>query len=120
MRNETIELKKKHGVPRKSIIWGEEAPLSDMDLTANDRSVIIITTSGYIKRIPLDEYKSQVRGGKGKISAKLNNEEDTGTHYLITYLSFDSLVIPRSDAILLVQRPRFHPIHQRTRRCLQH
>ena len=82
MRNETIELKKKHGVPRKSIIWGEEAPLSDMDLTANDRSVIIITTSGYIKRIPLDEYKSQVRGGKGKISAKLNNEEDTGTHLL--------------------------------------
>ena len=46
MRDETVELKRKHGVPRKSIIWGEEAPLSDMDLTANDRSVIIITTSG--------------------------------------------------------------------------
>lgn len=82
MKRETLELKKKHAVARRSeIVLGEEAELSDEDLLANDRSVIIITRSGYIKRLPIQEFESQSRGGKGKAGAKLSTESDTVGHF---------------------------------------
>jgi DNA gyrase subunit A len=76
LKSETMEIKEKHGVDRRSIITAEEGSLSDEDLLANDRSVIIITRSGYIKRIPVDEFESQSRGTKGKAGAKLSTNDD--------------------------------------------
>lgn len=81
MKNETMELKEKYGVPRKSSIWGAEAPLSDMDLLANERSVIIITQSGYIKRLPVEEFQAQSRGGRGKSGTKLSTEDDSVSQF---------------------------------------
>lgn len=76
LKSETKEIRDKHGVDRRSIITAEEGSLSDEDLLANDRSVIIITRSGYIKRIPVDEFESQSRGTKGKAGAKLSTNDD--------------------------------------------
>jgi DNA gyrase subunit A len=76
MLHETEEIKTKYGIPRRSILLGEEGSLSEEDLLANDRSVIIITRSGYIKRIPIEEFESQSRGTKGKIGAKLSANDD--------------------------------------------
>jgi DNA gyrase subunit A len=76
IRAETEEIRTKHGKPRLSELLGEEGNLTDQDLLANDRSVIIITRSGYIKRLPIEEFESQSRGTKGKAGAKLSTEDD--------------------------------------------
>jgi len=81
MEEETKALKAKHAVPRKSVLWQEEAALSDIDLINNERSVMIMTHSGYIKRIPADEFQAQSRGGRGKAGTKLSSEEDTVSHF---------------------------------------
>eukprot|EP01038_Epipyxis_sp_PR26KG_P009141 gene9141-12327_t len=80
-KKETLALKDKHGVPRKSIIFGEEAELSTQDLLANDRSVIIMTHSGYIKRLPIEEFEAQSRGGKGKAGARLSDGQDSVSQF---------------------------------------
>jgi DNA gyrase subunit A len=42
--------------------------------------VIIITHSGYIKRLPIEEFEAQSRGGKGKAGTKLSAEGDSVMH----------------------------------------
>ena len=81
MEDETKTLKAKHAVPRKSVLWQEEAALSDIDLINNERSVMIMTHSGYIKRIPAEEFQAQSRGGRGKAGTKLSSDEDTVSHF---------------------------------------
>lgn len=74
IEEESQVIRTKHAVPRRTAILGEELELSDQDLLANDRSVILITDNGYIKRIPIQEFQSQSRGGKGKAGAKMSNK----------------------------------------------
>lgn len=81
MVNETRELQRLHGVPRKSLIWKDEAALTDQDLLPNDRSVIMMTSSGYVKRVPILEFESQLRGGRGKAGAKLSAVDDAVSHF---------------------------------------
>jgi DNA gyrase subunit A len=78
---ETAALKSKHGRPRKSKICDDESILSDEDLLANEKSVIIVTRSGYVKRLPIEEFEAQSRGTKGKAGAKLSTEEDSVAHF---------------------------------------
>jgi DNA gyrase subunit A len=84
MKNETLEIKAKHSQPRRSVIWSDDeepAEFKDEDLLANDRSVIIVTASGYVKRIPILEFEAQSRGGKGKAGTKLATDDDQVTHF---------------------------------------
>lgn len=81
MRTETLALKEKHATPRRSIVWDEEGSLSDEDLLANDRSVIMMTRSGYIKRVPIEEFETQARGTKGKAGARLSADDDSVSQF---------------------------------------
>ena len=81
LKKETRELKKQYATPRKSQLWADESMLSEQDLVANDRSVVMITSSGYIKRLAIEEFEAQSRGGKGKAGAKLSTEEDSVSHF---------------------------------------
>lgn len=81
MRTETLALKEKHAIPRRSIVWDEEGSLSDEDLLANDRSVIMMTRSGYIKRVPIEEFETQARGTKGKAGARLSADDDSVSQF---------------------------------------
>ena len=81
MIKETEELKKKHGKPRQSQILEENADLSAEDLLANDKSFILVTRAGYIKRLPAEEFEAQSRGGKGKAGTKLSTDEDAVAHF---------------------------------------
>lgn len=45
------------------------------------RSVIIITKSGYIKRMSIAEFEAQQRGGRGKAGARLSTEKDAVAHF---------------------------------------
>ena len=71
------EMRDKHANPRRTII--EEGEASDLDLAALtpvQRVAVTITHSGYVKRLPVSEYKTQNRGGKGVIGAKARDDDD--------------------------------------------
>jgi DNA gyrase subunit A len=70
IKNELIELKKNYGDERRTLIMEEEAEMFEMeDLIKQEKMVITITHSGYIKRQPLKSYRQQKRGGKGVMAA---------------------------------------------------
>jgi DNA gyrase subunit A len=41
----------------------------------------MITSSGYIKRLPVEDFEAQGRGGKGKAGARLSTEDDRVAHF---------------------------------------
>ena len=70
------EIVDKFGDERRSTI-GESVDDSDYeDLIAEEEQVITLSKEGYIKRLPIDTFKTQSRGGKGIIGAGLKEEDD--------------------------------------------
>jgi DNA gyrase subunit A len=65
IRTETLEVKEKYADGRRTKISGEISEICDLDLVAPDDVVVTMTNRGYVKRVPLDEYRTQRRGGKG-------------------------------------------------------
>jgi len=73
---ELEEIKKSYGDPRRTRIEAaDDDDLLDEDLIAKEDVVVSLTHSGYIKRIPVEEYRLQKRGGKGLKGAG-SREED--------------------------------------------
>ena len=76
IKKELSELKEKYSDKRRTqIIEVESADIETEDLIKDEEMAITITNSGYIKRLPLQTYKLQHRGGKGVI-ATTTKEED--------------------------------------------
>lgn len=93
VKEELIEMKEKFGDERKTKIVAAEGELNVEDLIKEEQTVIALTHFGYIKRVPLDTYKSQRRGGKG-ITGISTREEDfvkeiftASTHDTILFFS---------------------------------
>ena len=83
IKDELTEIKKRFANPRRSVISCEEASFEQEDLIAEEDVVLTITNHGYIKRIPLDTYRNQRRGGRG-VTAMGTKEEDFVKHLFIT------------------------------------
>ncbi|MBW2974498.1 DNA gyrase subunit A [Candidatus Woesearchaeota archaeon] len=76
IKKELIELKEQYGDERRTEIITEEAETFEMeDLIKEEKMVITVTHSGYIKRQPLNTYKKQKRGGKGIIAAGTKEQD---------------------------------------------
>ena len=75
IKTDLIEIKDKYPSPRKTEISVDYGNIEDEDLIDKEDVVISITHSGYIKRLPVTEYKAQGRGGKG-ITAHRPKDED--------------------------------------------
>ncbi|MFC1854680.1 DNA gyrase subunit A [Candidatus Dependentiae bacterium] len=74
---ELEQVKKSYGDARRTLIEADEDDLSDMDLIANEEMLVTLTRKGYIKRVKLDTYSVQHRGGKGKKgTADLSEADD--------------------------------------------
>ena len=93
IKEELIEVKEKFGDERKTKIIAAEGEIDVEDLIKEEQSVIALTHFGYIKRMPIDTYKSQKRGGKG-ITGISTREEDfvkeiftASTHDTILFFS---------------------------------
>ena len=93
IKEELIEVKEKFGDERKTKIIAAEGEIEVEDLIKEEQSVIALTHFGYIKRMPIDTYKSQKRGGKG-ITGISTREEDfvkeiftASTHDTILFFS---------------------------------
>jgi DNA gyrase subunit A len=82
IKKELIELKQKYGKPRKTEIVALEQEYTDEDLVKSEDMVITMSHSGYVKRMPLDAYREQKRGGKGMIAAS-TREGDFIEHVFI-------------------------------------
>ena len=75
IKEELIEIRDKYGDERKTKIVAAEGEFNVEDLIKEEQSVIALTHFGYIKRMPIDTYRSQKRGGKG-ITGIATREED--------------------------------------------
>ncbi len=62
--------------PRKTEILDLGGGLDDIDLIANDRSVVLLTEAGYLKRMPVNEFESTSRGSRGKAGTKTQEDDD--------------------------------------------
>jgi DNA gyrase subunit A len=72
---ELEEIKEKYGDPRRTKIERSSEEFADEDLIAKEEMIISMTAAGYIKRIAVDEYRLQKRGGKG-LKGSEQREED--------------------------------------------
>jgi len=80
VRDELLAIKEKYGDERQTkIIKGKLGELNDEDLIVNEKCIVTISESGYIKRLKDDTYRAQSRGGKGKIGATLKEEDHITT-----------------------------------------
>ena len=75
IKEELLEIKDKYGDERKTKIVAAEGEFEVEDLIKDEQCVVALTHFGYIKRMPIDTYKSQKRGGKG-ITGIATREED--------------------------------------------
>jgi DNA gyrase subunit A len=75
IRAELLDLREKYGDDRKTEIVQNALELEDEDLIPVEDMVIMITQDGYIKRLPLDTYKQQKRGGMGLIGMETKEED---------------------------------------------
>jgi DNA gyrase subunit A len=80
---ELEEIRKKYADKRRTEISGDIGDLEDEDLIADENVVVTVTNTGYIKRIPIDEYRLQKRGGKG-LKGMETREEDYVTDIFTT------------------------------------
>jgi len=80
IKEEMENLKKEYGDKRKTEIIADSKELSVEDLIADENVVITISHSGYIKRMNINIYKSQARGGKGKYG--METKEDDFVEYM--------------------------------------
>ena len=75
IERELNEIKEKYGDERRTEIIDQPKDMVLEQLIPNKRMVITITRRGYIKRVPLEEYRTQKRGGKGIIATETREED---------------------------------------------
>ncbi len=90
IKEELLEMKKKFGDERKTKIVAAEGEIDLDDLIKEEQVVIALTRFGYIKRSPIDTFKSQRRGGKG-ITGMTTRDEDF-VKEIFTASSHDTLL----------------------------
>lgn len=75
MRDELAEIRDKYGDERRTMLVQDLGEINMEDLIEDEMSVITMSHFNYIKRIPLDTYKSQNRGGKGIMGMQTRDED---------------------------------------------
>ena len=75
LRNELIEMRAQFATERRTSIDDAEFEADIEDLIAREDMVVTVTNTGYIKRVPLSEYRTQRRGGKGRSGMSIKEED---------------------------------------------
>ena len=98
MKEEIAGLKKKFGDPRRTEIRHEELEMNEEDLIPREQVFVTLTHRGYAKRMPLDTYRMQRRGGKGVVGARRSTDED--------YIEHSTTANTHSDMLFFTNRGR--------------
>lgn len=89
IKEETLELANKYGDERKTDIVADEVEqINTEDMIKEEEVVVMVSKMGYIKRVPLNQYKSQSRGGKGSMSANLIEDDFINQIFIATTKSY--------------------------------
>ncbi|AFK53409.1 DNA gyrase subunit A [Tistrella mobilis] len=75
LREELIEVRDEFATPRRTVIEESEFDYNVEDLIEREEMVVTVTHGGYIKRVPLSTYRAQRRGGKGRSSMAVRDED---------------------------------------------
>lgn len=93
LRDEIVYLRDKYGDERRTKIQAREAAeLTDEDLIPEEEAIISISRDGYIKRVSIDAYRQQRRGGKGVMNIQKADDEpahlfQVSTHHFILFFT---------------------------------
>jgi DNA gyrase subunit A len=93
IKQEILDIKRRFADPRRTEIRPEEGELSIEDLIAAEPVVVTVTRTGYVKRVPLTDYRSQGRGGRGVRGANLREDDIvqflfiTNTHHWVLFFT---------------------------------
>ena len=89
---EISDLTEKYGDERRTkVVRGKIGEFREEDLIAAEDNMVAVTTTGYIKRMPLSTYRSQRRGGKGVIG--MTTKEEDSIRYLLTANTHDNMFV---------------------------
>ncbi len=98
IKEDLIKMKNKFGDPRRTEISADFSDFDDEDLIEEEECIITLTHNGYTKRMPINTYKSQRRGGRG-ITGVTTREEDfvehiysTSTHDYVLFFTTKGMV----------------------------
>ncbi|UCC21818.1 MAG: DNA gyrase subunit A, partial [Planctomycetota bacterium] len=91
IREDIYEIKEKYGDKRRTKIAAKVEQLDIEDLIAEEEVIVTISHSGYVKRMPIDTYRKQARGGKGIIGS--DTKEGDFIEHLFTASTHDYLLI---------------------------
>jgi DNA gyrase subunit A len=93
IKREILDIKRRFADPRRTEIRPEEGELSIEDLIAAEPVVVTVTRTGYVKRVPLTDYRAQGRGGRGVRGANLREDDIvqflfiTNTHHWVLFFT---------------------------------
>lgn len=87
---ELLEIKEKFGDPRRTEISDASASIEDESLIPQKEIVITLTTNNYVKRMPIDTFRTQHRGGRG-VKGMTTNDEDNVSIMVFTHTHTDIL-----------------------------
>ena len=83
IKEELLDVKKRFGDDRRTVITSDVSKLEVEDLIAEEDIMITLTHGNYIKRLPVDTFRSQKRGGRG-VTGMGTKEEDFVEHLFVT------------------------------------
>lgn len=90
IKEELLEIKSKYGDERKTKIVAAEGEIDIEDLVKEEQCVVALSHFGYIKRMPIDTYRSQRRGGKGIVG--MTTREDDFVKQIFTASTHDTIL----------------------------
>lgn len=111
---EVTQLRSTHSTPRRTIIEQSEDEIGDIDLIANEKSIVLLTEQGYVKRMPIDSFEAQSRATRGKAGARM--KEDDAVEHFITCCDHDSVLMFSDRGVVYALKAYQIPIGSRTSR----
>ena len=102
IREDVVEMREKYADERRTRIEETAVDLEDTDLIAQEDMVVTISHQGYIKRLPVDTYREQGRGGKG-IKASESKEDDFTEHLFVASTHDDLLCVTNTGRMFKIK-----------------
>ncbi|MEG1453913.1 DNA gyrase subunit A, partial [Brevundimonas sp.] len=75
IRADLLTVKEQFAVPRRTVIGEGDHEMEDEDLIPREDMVVTVTHTGYVKRVALNAYRTQHRGGKGRSAMSMKDED---------------------------------------------
>jgi DNA gyrase subunit A len=113
IKDELTEIKEKYADDRKTrIVKSAVGEFSQEDLVPNEGTLVVVTKDGYVKRMPLDTFKAQRRGGKGVVGLT-TKEEDVVEQFFVTMTHNDLMFFTTQGRVFMMKAYDI-PVAQRT------